>query len=177
MSFIRSLSSFPIPIPSIINNSSQNFIMDSGNDTPFTSIKHNLINTSSTNNIDEKDKSENDNEMLKSENDHEIINLENQNKKNVNEYNKLCIPILSDIEKRKKKVKYINFEINSYDQELSNKKRKICELEKEMYHIRNIRQKAYEELKEVCPHEWVREKEKIPYGEYYNVCKICNMIQ
>ena len=46
-----------------------------------------------------------------------------------------------------------------------------------MYHIRNIRQKAYEELKEVCPHEWVREKEKIPYGEYYNVCKICNMIQ
>ena len=36
---------------------------------------------------------------------------------------------------------------------------------------------SYEELKKVCPHEWVRERERIPYGEFYNICKICNIIQ
>ena len=169
MSFIRSLSSIPIPITSVINNSNQISFMDSGNDTPFTNEKHKYINTGSTNNLDKKDKSDNGDEMLKSENQDEIPIL--------NKCNKSCIQITSDIETRKNKVKYINFEINSYNEELEHKKRKICELEKEMYNIRNVRQGAYNELKEVCPHEWIREKEQIPYGEYYNVCKICNMLQ
>ena len=165
MSFIRSFSSLLIPIPMSSNNNKMSF-MDSGNDTPFTNEKdklnntestNNLDNTESTNNHDNEDKLDNEDEMLKTDNKDEMLKL--------------------DIETRKKKVKYIKFEINSYCGEISKKKRKICDLEEEMYNIRNIRKKAYDELYNVCPHDWVRERERIPYGEYYNICKICNMIQ
>ena len=177
MSFIRSLSSLPIPIPLVSNNNKMSF-MDTGNDTPFTNEKDKLNNTESTNNLDNKDKIDNDDEMLKSENEDEMLKSDNEDEKAVlNNCNKTCIPIESDIETRKKKVKFIKFEINSYCEEISKKKRKICDLEEEMYNIRNIRKKAYDELYNVCPHEWVRERERIPYGEYYNICKICNMIQ
>ena len=177
MSLVRSFSSLPIPIPMSSNNNKMSF-MDTGNDTPFTNEKdklnntestNNLDNTESTNNLDNEDKLDNEDEMLKSDNEDE--------KAVFNNCNKTCIPIKSDIETRKKKVKYIKFEINSYNEEISKKKRKICDLEEEMYNIRNIRKKAYDELYNVCPHDWVRERERIPYGEYYNICKICNMIQ
>ena len=159
MSLVRSFSSLPIPIPMSSNNNKMSF-MDTGNDTPFTNEKDKLINTESTNNLDNEDK------------------LDNEDEKAVlNNCNNTCIPIKSDIETRKNIVKYIKFEINSYNEEISKKKRKICDLEEEMYNIRNIRKKAYDELYNVCPHEWVRERERIPYGEYYNICKICNMIQ
>jgi len=171
MSLVRSFSSLPIPIPMSSNNNKMSF-MDTGNDTPFTNQKDKLINTESINNLDNiesTNKLDNEDEMLKSENEDE--------KAVFNNCNKTCIPIKSDIETRKKKVKYINFEINSYNNEISEKKRKIQDLESEMFKLRNVRQKAYDELYNVCPHEWVRERERIPYGEYYNICKICNMIQ
>ena len=50
MSFIRSFSSLPIPIPISSNNNKMSF-MDTGNDTPFTNQKDKLINTESKNNL------------------------------------------------------------------------------------------------------------------------------
>lgn len=61
--------------------------------------------------------------------------------------------------------------------EINNYYGKIRELKADIKQYESNISDQYQIIRDTCTHNWVREREPIPYGELYIVCTRCNLIK
>lgn len=79
-----------------------------------------------------------------------------------------CITVNENMEEKiinsaRMNIDYYNYEIRS--------------LENKIFKYKKLIEKQYEKIRDTCKHNLVREKEAIPYGEFYVVCSKCDLLK
>ena len=67
--------------------------------------------------------------------------------------------------------------ISQARQEIENYRLQIRELKAEIKQCEDQIDDQYQIIRDTCTHNWVREREPIPYGELYIVCTKCNLFK
>ena len=56
-------------------------------------------------------------------------------------------------------------------------KSEITRYEQKIYLCNKFIKREYDRIRNTCTHEWTREKEHIPYGEFYTICNKCGLLK
>ena len=65
-------------------------------------------------------------------------------------------------------------EINRIKDSIENSRLTILALKKQIYYYEKQMEEEFNKIKKLCHHEFVTEREPIPYGEKITFCKKCN---
>ena len=65
-------------------------------------------------------------------------------------------------------------EINRIKESIENSRLTILALKKQIHYYEKQMKEEFEKIIELCQHEFVTEREPIPYGEKITFCKKCN---